>query len=271
MQNHWQNPVAGAPPAMGSSAAIPGYRSVSAIEALKFGFSSPHWGSNLLLGSVFMLIPVVGPLALHGWECEIHQRLARRHPQPIPKLDFADFVHYLERGVGPFLVNLVIMMPTILVLYVFLIGGIVGGAAISKEAGEPTIALLFMLVLTLMIVPMSLFFFTLHNAGITRAELSEEIGASLSPGAQFAYGKRTWGRYFASSLVFGPLAFLMMLGGMMLCFIGLYPAVVAIRLGGAHQRWQIYEHQLAQGGEAIPLKHAVVIPSEARSQYAPYR
>jgi hypothetical protein len=82
----------------------------SVLEALRFPFQGPDWTHNLLLGSVFALIPLVGVLALQGWMCEVIQRLERSHPQPVPKLDFKDFGHYLGRGVAPFVVGLVVGM-----------------------------------------------------------------------------------------------------------------------------------------------------------------
>jgi hypothetical protein len=60
-------------------------------------------------------VPVVGPIALSGWMCEVHQRRVRRHPTPVPKIDFGDFGEYIKRGLHVFLVQLVITMPLMFV------------------------------------------------------------------------------------------------------------------------------------------------------------
>ena len=264
MQNHpYHQPVFGAPP-VGAPAARP-VSGVSALDAIKFPFSSPDWGMNLLLGFVLMIIPVLGPLALHGWEAEVAQRLARRHPNPIPKFDFNDFMHYLERGIGPFVVNLLITLPCVFVMYFGMIIAAVAGSALARGGGGGEIAGLAMMIVVLLIaLGGGMFLSVLLNSGLTRAELTEQLGPSLSPGAIWRYGARTWGTFMVATLVFAPLAMGLILVGMALCFIGLYPAVVAVRLAAVHLRWQIYEDQLAKGGEILPLRNPpAVIPSEA--------
>ncbi len=246
-------------------------RPVSAMDALRFAFGSPDWGMNLLLGMVFMLIPVVGPLALHGWHCEIHQRLARRHPQPIPKLDFNDFTHYLERGIGPFVVNLVIGLPLFFVAYIYIVVSVVLVAALSEGSREPVAAVAVGLVLAVIGLGINMFVAVLLSAGLTRAELSEQIGWSLSPGAIWSYGARTWARYIGASLRLAPLALGALVVGAMLLCLGFYPAIVAVQLAVMHLRWQVYEAQLAEGGEAMPLRPAAALPSETRGAPPPPR
>jgi hypothetical protein len=249
--------------------AIPTYgRSVSAMEAIKFAFSTPDWTMNLLLGLVFMVIPVVGPLALQGWHAEIHQRLVRRHPQPIPKLDFSDFMHYLERGLGPFVVNLALMVPLFIVVYAFMFIAGFASVGIGRAANEPALIMVVLAIASLGGAAMIFFFSVLVNAAMTRVELTEAIGPSLSPGPMFSYGKRIWAKFFVATLVFGLLATGLIILGMLLCFIGVYPVTVALQLGSLHLRWQLYENQLAQGGESIPVKAPVQLPSEARMHQA---
>jgi hypothetical protein len=262
----WPPPQPGYGAAPSASPAPP--RATSAVDALKFAFSSPDWGMNLLIGAVFMLIPVVGALALQGWHCEIHQRLVRRHPQPIPRLDFADLGHYLERGVHPFVVNLAVMVPLFMIMYVYMIITAFAAAGISEASGEPAAAVAVVGVLMAFGLAMNLFLTVLLSAAMTRVELTEQIGWSLSPGGIWRYGSRNWGRIFWSSLCFAPLAIGTVIVGMLLFCVGMYPAMVAMQLGSMHLRWQVYEIDLQNGGEVIPLKHPSILPSEAR-QAAP--
>jgi Protein of unknown function (DUF4013) len=240
------------------------------MEAIKFAFSTPDWTMNLLLGLVFTVIPVVGPLALAGWHAEIHQRLVRRHPQPIPKLDFGDFMHYLERGLGPFVVNLALTLPLIFVSYFFMFIAGFASVGVGRATNEPALTMLVLVFALLGGAAMIFFFSVLLNAALTRVELTEAIGPSLSPGAMYAYGRRIWAKYFVAMLGFSFLAWGLLLVGLLLCGIGLYAAAVAVGLGSLHLRWQLYEQQLAQGGESIPLKPPVQLPSEARMGHPPY-
>lgn len=271
MHDPWQQHVAGAPPPGGSAPAIPTYaRSVSPMEAIKFAFSTPDWTMNLLLGLVFTVIPVVGPLALAGWHAEIHQRLVRRHPQPIPKLDFGDFMHYLERGLGPFVVNLALTLPLIFVTYFFMFIAGFASVGLGRATNEPALAMVVLVVSLFGAAGMLFFFSVMLNAALTRVELTEAIGPSLAPGPMFAYGRRIWAKFFVATLGFSFLAWGLLMGGLLLCGVGMYAALVAVQLGSLHLRWQLYEQQLAQGGETIPLKPPVQLPSEARMGHPAY-
>jgi hypothetical protein len=83
---------------------------------------------------------------------------------------------------------------------------------------------------------------------------------------------KTWLVVLGTSIVFGLLAFLMMLVGFIACYVGAFVASAIVQLGALHLRWQIYERFVARGGEAIPVKAPVMLPSEqARANpYAPY-
>jgi hypothetical protein len=81
-------------------------------------FKSPQWKSNFLLGAVAILIPLVGPLVLTGWQVTgLWARGDREEPGKFPPFDFQYFGKYLERGLWPFLVNLgasLVLVPVIL-------------------------------------------------------------------------------------------------------------------------------------------------------------
>ena len=113
------------PPYVPAQALAPGAsdeEGVSVLRAIKAVFQSPNWKTNILLGLVLLLIPIVGPIALGGWMCESHQRWVRRHPDPFPKIDFGDFGDYIKRGLAPFLTGLIIGIPIMqLILFGFAI------------------------------------------------------------------------------------------------------------------------------------------------------
>jgi hypothetical protein len=96
-------------------------------------------------------------------------------------------------------------------------------------------------------------FGVLVNAAQTRAELTEDIGASLKLGAIWSYSRATWGKVMIKNITFGFLATGMILLGMLACYIGLYPVAVIIQLAGVHLRWQVYHWYIDRGGQAIPV------------------
>jgi hypothetical protein len=238
---------------------------VSAIAAVKFVFSSGDWKSNVLFGLVLNLIPIAGPIALCGWLAEMNQRLVRRHPEPLPKFDFADFVHYLTRGVMVFLVSLVVSLPIgfaiALVVGVAVFGGVLAGAGTD---GEPLVIFGVWALAGLTSVVVWLVLSVFMNAAQTRVELTEDFGQALNLGKVWDYARATWATVLVKNIVFGLVAFGLILAGMLLCYVGIYPAIAVIQIAAAHLRWQVYEQYLRAGGEPIALKPPQWIPSEAQ-------
>jgi hypothetical protein len=49
---------------------------------------------------------------------------------------------------------------------------------------------------------------------------------------------------------------------MLMCYIGLYPAIAVLQIAAFHQRRQIYAWYLTQGGEPIQMKDPQPLQSE---------
>ncbi len=235
---------------------------IQVLGAVRWVFRDADWLKSVLIGVVFMLIPVAGPIALAGWLCEIHQRLVRGHPRPMPRLDFADFVHYLSRGVTPFVVQLVVMLPSLLITYGLLAAGgflvwmdVQGGAG---GVGLLIVALVIALFGVVAWAAMAVFV----NAAQTRAELTEDLGQSLSFGALMQYSRATWKTVLWKYFLFAFVALGLALCGLVLCYFGMYPAMVILQLAGVSLRFQIYRDHLVRGGAMIAVKQPVALPSE---------
>lgn len=263
MQPPWTAPQAAplAPP----HAAGPPPAPLSAIASVKFVFASPEWKTNVLFGMLLSLIPIAGPIAFAGWLAEMNQRLVRRHPTPLPKFDFTDFVHYLGRGLPVFLANLLASLPFAFMAGILAMVAVFGGVAAQVGMhGEPFI-MIGVWALT------GFFFFAgwlvtsvFTNAAQTRAELTEDFGQAIDFGKLWAYTRATWARVLVKNISFAFIAMGLFFLGMLLCYLGMYPAIAVIQIAAAHLRWQVYEHYLAEGGEPIALKPPQWLPSEAQ-------
>jgi len=254
-----QNPSYSAPP------------SFEFIAAFKFLFKGGNALNNILLGAVMNLIPIVGPIMLMGWHCEILQRLMKRHPNPIPKLTFDDFGYFLGRGLAPFIIVLITTVPLVFismfVLFAVSFGVALFAGTVQPQGGEPSplIALGGFGVPFLAFFAFLILFNVLLMAALTRAELTEDIGMSLDFGKIWAYARATWKDILISYLVFIPLTFAVVFGGMLVVFVGVYAAVIIIMIAYLHLRWQVYERYLSRGGEMIPIQtKSGPLPSEQR-------
>lgn len=264
MQSPWQPQQAAAAPAEYLTPGAGDGEGVSVIRAVKVVFADQNVKTNVLLGIVFMLIPIVGPIALSGWMCESHQRFLRRHPNPMPKIDFNDFGEYIKRGLAVFIASLITTLPILFLTYaVFGAAGFATYAAIATT-NEPAVGIAVAALVGLVGLLFVLALSVVVNAVHTRAELTEEVGEALKLGKVLSYARATFGTVLLKNIVFSFVAFGMVLIGILLCYLGLYPAIVVVQLAAMHLRYQIYSDYLAKGGEQIPLKPPQVLPSEAR-------
>lgn len=255
------------PPVPDAERPVDAGQRVSVLDALRFPFSDANWTNNLLISSVFMFIPLVGPLANAGWHAEIHQRLARRHANPIPRLEFSDLMHYMSRGAASFFVALILMLPMGLISYLGIIVAVFGGAAVGAAVNEPLVmAVVWILIGLLGFMFMSLAMMMVHAAQ-ARAELTEDLGQSISPGNLFRFLGKTWGTVLVSSMLFALVSMLMFFAGYLMCVFGLYPAMVVVTIAASHLRWQFYERYLTRGGAPFALKEPQQLPSEAAAAY----
>ncbi|MBI5531908.1 MAG: DUF4013 domain-containing protein [Deltaproteobacteria bacterium] len=248
----------------------PAEQGIEYFAALKFIFSQQNAWSSILLLTVLLFIPVVGQIVMYGWQCEILQRLERRDPKPIPEFSFSDFTHYLSRGVTPFVTQILLTMPFSVVFGA--LGGIsamvamVATRGMHHTRGEPPWAVLSVYgVVMLLSLASAPFIAILMNAGLVRAELTEDLGKTLSFSALLAYIKRTWATTFVASFLYGLLASFVILLGLLCCYFGLFPASIIVATGMVHLRFQIYQKYLARGGDPIPVKPPVQLPSEQAS------
>ncbi len=227
------------------------------FEAYSFVFDSPKWAMNLLQGTVCTLIPVIGPIVLWGYQFEIIESLHRDPRRTYPDFDFGNFVEYLKRGVWPFLVSLVVtMVPTVFLMVlcyamIFVVGIVATNA--GQEAG-PAIAIVGFLLLFALMIAAGVFVGMICIPFVIRAGLAQDFGEAFNLEFAKSFFRKTWKEMILSMMfmMFSSMAVGMI--GMLLCFVGMYPAMVLIMLAYAHIYYQLYQTHLARGGEKIPLK-----------------
>ncbi len=244
------------------------------LRGFKAFFKDANFGNNILIGSVHAIIPIVGPIVLMGWGCEIMQRLSRNHPQPIPKLDFADFTHYLSRGVVPFLVAFIAQLILSVFIYIFMFAGIIGFGAIVGNMSEgsdiaPLFGIVFFLIMLLVGLVITIPALILSTSLQTFAELTEDFSRSFNFSFLKNYVKLTWKKAFLAHLIYIPIGFLLGVIGIMTCYIGLFPAIVLLTSGMLYVRWQIYAYYLSLGQTPLEAKAPVALPSEQKAVVPP--
>lgn len=227
-------------------------RGLQWTEAYNYVFASPRWGLNLLLGGVCQLIPIVGPIALLGYEFEIVEALHRNPARTYPDFDFGRFVNYLSRGVWPFLVALIvaaILVPLVWMLMAVMIFGI---AAAGNQDSVGLVVLFVLLFVTVLLLSVAMNVLMLPL--ILRAGLAQDFAAAFRMAFFVDFIRRMWLDMLLASIFMMVTGLVVGIVGLLLCFIGVYPAATLVMLAQTHLHYQLYQLYLARGGEVIALK-----------------
>jgi len=242
---------------IGESKSIGQFSGMRYFDAYSYVFDSPQWAMNLLLATVCMLIPVVGPIVLWGYHFEIIESLHRNPRRTYPDFDFNNFVEYLKRGVWPFLVSLVVtMVPSVVLMvlfYALIIAVGLGVGAAGEEMGAPIAVVGFLLVFAAMLAA-SILIGMICIPFVIRAGLTQDFGEAFRFDFVKSFFRKTWKEMVLSMLFMMISSMAVGMIGAMLCFVGIYPAAALIMLAYAHIYYQLYQAYLARGGEPIPLK-----------------
>ena len=217
-------------------------------------FKSPKWMTNLLMAGVCIFIPFIGAVVVKGWILGGLWGRDDERPETFPDFDFGKFGKYLERGLWPFLVQLVSGMAVGLVLAVVmvpfaLITGMITHAT-NDNGCVGAIMGLFMFCFYIVVIALMLFVITPLTL---RASLMQDFGQAFNVPFLKKFASLMWKEILIASLfevVAGGL--LMCVGAIALC-IGMYFAMVIVYFSWLHLHKQLYQLYLSRGGEPIPV------------------
>jgi hypothetical protein len=225
-------------------------------------FKSPKWGMNLLLGGVCVLIPIVGPLVLMGWHVGgMYGRQNWKDFVSYPDFDFGKFSQNLERGVWPFLVQLVagiaIMPVAFFVLFVpmfSMIAMIPQPDHHSHQPPElPPAALVMIAMMILGYVAVIGLMMLVSKPLMIRAAMTQDFAKSFDWTFIKSFTARTWLEQLVSVLFLFLAAIALMLVGAIACGVGVYFTMSIIFFAQSHLNRQLYERYLSRGGEPVEV------------------
>ena len=217
-------------------------------------FKRPKWMMNLLLGGLCVLIPFIGPIVLLGWLITGFWGRQDQSFETFPPFDFSHFGKYLERGLWPFLVSLVVGLLTVPVMWIvmiptMLVGGISAGH--NKDAGcLGAFALLLMMGLIFLIIFGMMLLMTPLKL---RASLTQDFWQAFDFGFVKRFVALTWKEIVLSSLFVMVASILFACLGLIVFCLGVYFATVLTYFCWTHLYKQLYALYLSRGGEPVPL------------------
>lgn len=209
-----------------------------------FVSKKPGGFQNLLLTTVCILIPIVGTIVLLGYRAEMAEDLNKDPDQEhYPDFTFDRFTEYLQRGLWPFLVQLLVSVVFAGLMMVPVGLGIL--AAVSTK--EPLwmlagYALMMPLILVMMMVLMPM---ELH------AQLTNRFAFGHQCRFMVRFLGKVWGQALLAMLAYWFFGMLLMLCGYLLLCVGVYFAAAILTMAQQHYAAQLYRLYLDEGGEPI--------------------
>jgi len=204
----------------------------------------PGGWKNLLLTTVCVLIPIVGTIVLLGYRAEMAEDLNKDPEQEnYPDFSFDRFVDYLQRGLWPFLVQLIVSLA---------FGGLMMipfgiAVAIAISANEPALMLLGYALMPPLIVLMMMVLMPM--------ELHAQLTNRFAFGQEFRFMVRflgkVWGQALLAVLAYWFFGMLLVLCGYLALCVGVYFAAALLTMAQQHYAAQLYRLYLEEGGEPI--------------------
>jgi hypothetical protein len=238
--------------------------------AFTFLFTGPNWWKNVLILAVAMLVPILGPVVVIGYLCEmlaprpVDDGSGRLLDPPRPATGYPDFEFprlsaYLERGIWPFVTSLVAglaLLPMFFVVAIpVVVAGVAGGGDVMiavAVALSMALGVGLILLATAAMVPLTL-----------RAAMLMEFGATFSFAWARDFVRRTWVELALAWLFLMAVSIPLSVAGYLMCFVGLYPAMAVVTAAQWHLDFQLYHLYVSRGGAPLPVKPVCTVPPAA--------
>lgn len=253
-------------------------------QSYRFVFNNPNWFTNLALGAVCSLIPWIGQIVLIGYFFEVIEVLLRRRQRenpselqepadpmvesvmdalpvdedhdegPYPDFNFNRFADYLTNGIWPFLVRMIVNLIIGMIAGFFLMAGMMAGMMAAASANSPVMFIvvygLFWLVYAFLMLVAGILTTPLY----LRAGLSRDFPSAFSMEFYRDFMKRVGKELVLAELFMSATGAIAGVLGLLLCYIGIFPAVALIMYANHHLDYQLYELYLERGGLPVERK-----------------
>ena len=208
-------------------------------KAFTFVFDDPDWLKKVGIGSLLLLIPILGTLMITGWGFHLTRNVIRREAYPLP--DWSEFGDILLKGLQVFVIGLVYALPIILISACS--GGVIG----FLQEGDDSIVSLVSICLSCFSMLYGILLMLVVPAAVGNFAAKDEFGAAFRFGDVFGLVRTAPGPYILvvlGGIVAGAITFL----GLLLCIIGvIFTTAYAFAING-HLYGQAYNASLALKG-----------------------
>ena len=232
-------------------------------RAFKYLFEQPDWMRIMLMGTLYMFIPVVGNFAIQGYAVRLMKHIiVTGDDRSLPRLEgLGDLI---SLGIGPAAASMIWMFPVIFIAYFLMAVGMavpvllglgIGAAIKAAGAGDEVAALVGILVGAVGLIAVFFLFYAaliVMSYYLTAMMTIVEITGKIEYAWRFSEIRafmRTLAPDYRRAFIGLQLRTLgvSMLGGL-LCWLGIIPAMMVVIHASSHVRAQMYRLYLARGG-----------------------
>ena len=216
-------------------------------------FESPNWLLNILFCTLALLVPILGPIVLMGYQYYIGESLLRNPSSRYPDFDFNRLGDYIARGIWPFLVILAasfLMFPVIAIVYILF----VVVAAAANEAGDGAFMIIPFLFLIFGMTCYGIIFTVVSQPMVLRSALTQDFLQGFNFRFVFAYLSKVWVELLIGMAIIVCLTPVIAVAGLLVVCVGYFAAITIGQMAYGYLNYQVYRLYLARGGEPIPLK-----------------
>lgn len=214
---------------------------------------------NLLFAGLCVLIPLIGPMVVIGWLITGFWVRPEEEFESLPDFDFSQFGRYLERGLWPFLVTMVVGIAFSIVIvpvtWILMVPAmLLGGLSASGDTNTSScIGFLSMVVMMLFFVATLFALMSVLVPLKIRASITQDFAKSFDVGFVKRFLTLMWLEILLSSLFVLVTGTLIICVGMVALCVGMYFASVLVYFSWTHLQKQLYTLFLSRGGEAVPV------------------
>lgn len=235
--------------------------SVDHMQAINFVFENDNWFVNVLWVALAILsggiVPIVGQLAIQGYQFAIIEALHMRPHEKYPDFNFDLLGDYLMTGLWVFLVTLVvaiITVPITLVLVFAAIALIGGGMAVGGEEAAGIVAIVTIPLIVMISIVFAVAINMFMVPFVLRAGLTKNFGEAFDFGWAMEFIKNTWVQMFISGIIFVIALLVLQFVGLLMACVGVYFTIAIGMFMQAHLGLQLYEIHLSRGGRPVHIR-----------------
>jgi hypothetical protein len=224
-------------------------------QAILGPFASAQWALNVLWVMLGMLVPLIGPIVVMGYQGTMVEALARGGVgAAMPDLQLERLAEYLLRGVRIFVVSLVVgVVVTPLGMAIIFVCNIVAAVLMGHRGASMVLGFLMIatgVALFLLLLALSM---VLTTPLWVKAALESDLGRAFDFAFLRDFLRRAGKETLLAHLFLFVLNLGLMLVGFLACMIGMFPAMAIAMLVQAHVQGQLYLLYVRRGGTVIAL------------------